>query len=133
MAIKWTPDLSVGVEKIDSQHKLLFEKANNLFEAGKKRKSKEVIAEMLDFLDDYTKQHFRDEEAYMANISYPELEQHKTAHNSFISELEKLKQEYHQSGGSIILIINANQLVINWLTKHISTMDKKIGLYVKKL
>ena len=64
MAIVWTPALSVGVENIDSQHKIWFEKADQLFEAGKTGKSKEVIAQMFDFLDDYTKQHFRDEEAY---------------------------------------------------------------------
>ncbi|HHW31595.1 MAG TPA: hemerythrin family protein [Clostridiaceae bacterium] len=133
MAIKWTSDLSVGVEYIDSQHKLLFEKANDLFEAGKNRKSKEVIAEMLNFLDEYTKQHFRDEEAYMAKINYPDLEQHKKLHKDFIAEISKLRQEYQQSGGNIVLIINANHLVSNWLTKHISTMDKKIGLYVKSL
>ncbi|WP_242990313.1 bacteriohemerythrin [Acetobacterium bakii] len=58
MAITWTPDLSVGVEKIDLQHKMLFEKADQLFSAGKNGKSKDFIAQMLDFLGDYTKQHF---------------------------------------------------------------------------
>ena len=57
---------------------------------------------MLDFLDDYTKQHFRDEEAYMAKINYPDLEQQKTAHKKFVEELSKLKQEYQQSGGNIL-------------------------------
>lgn len=65
MAIEWTPDLSVGVELIDEQHKIWFEKANGLFEAGKERKAREYINTMIDFLDDYTKQHFKDEEAYM--------------------------------------------------------------------
>lgn len=133
MAVKWTPNLSVGVENIDHQHKLLFEKANNLFQAGKQRKGKEVIAEMLDFLEDYTKQHFRDEEAYMAKINYPGLEQQKAAHKNFVAELAKLKEEYQKSGGNIVVIIRANQLIVNWLTKHISTMDKQIGLYAKNL
>ena len=35
MAIAWTPDLSVGVERIDDQHKIWFEKANELFKAEK--------------------------------------------------------------------------------------------------
>ncbi|HHW49054.1 MAG TPA: hemerythrin family protein [Clostridiaceae bacterium] len=133
MAIKWTPNLSVGVESIDSQHKIWFEKANNLFQAGKSGKSKEVIAEMLEFLDDYTKVHFRDEEAYMEQIKYPGLEQQKTAHKSFVEELAKLKQEYQQSGGNIALIVNANQFIVKWLTQHISNMDKQIGTYIKSL
>ena len=62
MAMGWTEDLSVGVDVIDQQHKIWFEKANQLFDAGKNGKAKEFIAQMLDFLDEYTKMHFRDEE-----------------------------------------------------------------------
>ena len=133
MAIVWTPALSVGVENIDSQHKIWFEKADQLFEAGKTGKSKEVIAQMFDFLDDYTKQHFRDEEAYMTKINYPEIDEQKKLHKNFIAELAKLKADFEQSGGNITLIINANQMIVDWLTKHISTMDKKIGTYAKTL
>jgi hemerythrin len=133
MAIKWTPNLSVGVESIDSQHIKWFEKANDLFQAGKSGKSNEVIAEMFDFLDDYTKEHFRDEEAYMAKIKYPGLDQQKIAHRKFLEELARLKKDYQQSGGNIALIVNANQMIINWLTQHISNMDKQIGVYAKTL
>ena len=133
MAIVWTPALSVGVENIDSQHKIWFEKADQLFEAGKTGKSKEVIAQMFDFLDDYTKMHFRDEEAYMTKINYPEIDEQKKLHKNFNAELAKLKADFEQSGGNITLIINANQMIVDWLTKHISTMDKKIGTYAKTL
>jgi len=133
MAIRWTEALSVGVESIDAQHKIWFEKADNLFSAGKAGKSREIIAEMLDFLDEYTKQHFRDEEAYMEKIKYPGIEQQRIAHKNFVEELAKLKEKYEQSGGSIAVIINANQMVVNWLTKHISNMDKQIGAYAKTL
>lgn len=133
MAIVWTPALSVGVDNIDSQHKIWFEKADQLFEAGKTGKSKEVIAQMFDFLDDYTKQHFKDEEAYMTKIKYPDIAEQKKLHQGFIQELAKLKKDYQESGGNITVIINANQMIVNWLTKHISTVDKKIGAYAKTL
>ena len=89
------------------------------------------MVQLFDFLDDYTKQHFHDEEMYMQNIRYPEIEVQKTAHKKFIADLAKLKTEYQTSGGNISLIINANQMIIDWLTKHISNMDKKIGAYAK--
>ncbi|HHT94119.1 MAG TPA: hemerythrin family protein [Clostridiaceae bacterium] len=130
-AIKWTNDLSVGLAHIDNQHKIFLEKANNLFEAGKNRKSKEVIAEMLDFLEAYANEHFRDEEAYMAQINYPGLEQQRSAHQGFVEELNKLKEEYEQSGGNVALIIDSYVMIMNWLTKHISNMDKKIGDFAK--
>ena len=58
MAIVWTPNLSVGVEMIDEQHKIWFEKAEGLFEAGKQQ-SKRIYRYNAGFLDEYTKQHFR--------------------------------------------------------------------------
>ena len=133
MPIVWTTDLSVGVKHIDDQHRTWFEKANGLFEAGRARRTKEYIDPMLDFLDEYTKQHFRDEEAYMEKIDYPEIDAQKRAHASFIEELAKLKSDYNESGGNIVVIINANKMVLNWLSNHIKTMDKKIGEFAKTL
>ncbi|HOA55712.1 MAG TPA: bacteriohemerythrin [Clostridiales bacterium] len=133
MAIAWTPDLSVGVKNIDEQHKIWFEKANELFEAGKQQRAKEYINTMIDFLDEYTKKHFSDEESYMEEIGYPELDAQKKAHASFINDLAKLKKDYNDGGGNLLVILNANKMVINWLTNHIRHMDKKIGDYVKTL
>ncbi|MFY9177794.1 MAG: bacteriohemerythrin [Caldicoprobacterales bacterium] len=133
MAIKWTPDLSVGVERIDNQHKIWFEKANDLFEAGKQQRAKEYINQMIDFLDEYTKEHFRDEEAYMEEIRYPEIDAQRRAHTSFVNSLTKLKEDYNGTGGNLRVILNANKMVIDWLTNHIRIMDKKIGDYVNTL
>ncbi|MGI6731294.1 MAG: bacteriohemerythrin [Anaerovoracaceae bacterium] len=133
MAINWTEDLAVGISTIDEQHKTWFEKANQLFEAGKNGKSKEIIAETLDFLTQYTQKHFGDEEQYMRSINYPEYDFQRKAHAGFVAELEKIKKEYEESGGSVVLIINANQMIVDWLIKHISREDKKIGKYVSGL
>jgi len=127
----WTPNLSVGVEAIDNQHKMLFDKAEKLFEAGRNKNSKEYISELLNFLDDYTKKHFADEEKYMLSINYPGYAEQKQAHTAFINKLTKLREEYNASGGSLVVIINANKLVLDWLTQHISIMDKKIGDYAR--
>ena len=129
MAIEWTNDLSVGVSSIDAQHQQLFKMADELFEAGKNGKSKEKIGDLLGFLDRYTKQHFKDEEAYMKSINYPGLAEQEKAHQAFVNELTKLKGEFDNSGGNIAVIIGANQMVVDWLTKHISGMDKKIGAH----
>lgn len=133
MAIEWTPNLTVGVDSIDHQHKTLFDKANQLFEAGKSNKTKEFISEMLDFLDEYTKQHFHSEEVYMRSINYPGYEDQKRMHADFIQALTKLKKDYQESGGNILVILNANQMVVDWLLKHISVEDKKIGTYANSL
>lgn len=128
----WTPNLSVGVDLIDEQHKVWFEKADKLFEAGKNNQAKQYIGELFEFLDDYTKKHFKDEENYMRSIRYPFYEEQKQAHTAFIAQLDKLRGEYNASGGNLLVILNANQMVLNWLTQHISNMDKKIGQFVRE-
>ena len=127
----WKPELSVGIDMIDEQHKVWFEKAEKLFEEGKKGKAKEYIGELLDFLEDYTKKHFADEEAYMKKISYPQYDLQKEAHTNFMTKLEKIKEDFNSSGGNISVIIAANKMIIDWLTNHISKMDKQVGEFVK--
>jgi hemerythrin-like metal-binding protein len=131
MALEWTQNLAVGVELIDKQHKTWFEKANQLFEAGKQGKSKDYIVKMFDFLDEYTKTHFNDEEKYMLSIKYPEYNIQKQLHTGFITKLADLRKEYEASGANISVIINANQMILDWLVKHISVQDKKIGEFVR--
>ncbi len=130
MGINWTQNLSVGINEIDEQHKVWFEKANALFDACIQQKGKDYISHLLDFLDEYTKIHFSDEEKYMLQINYPEYSNQKGLHSSFINELEKLKSDYESSGGNVAVVINANQLILKWLTNHILLEDKKIGDFV---
>ncbi len=123
----WTQNLSVGVDLIDDQHKKLFEMAEQLFEAGRQRKAKDFIAELLGFLDGYTKKHFADEEKYMLKIGFPGYDSQKKSHDDFIHQLKILEKDYESSGGNVVLLINANQIILDWLLKHISVDDKKIG------
>ncbi|MDI9485920.1 MAG: bacteriohemerythrin [Bacillota bacterium] len=129
--MRWNETLSVGIELIDEQHKEWFAKAEALFDAGKKGQAKEYVGEMLHYLDSYTKKHFADEERYMQSIAYPGYEEQKRAHTSFIDQLQKLKDDFEESGGSLTTILGANKMVLDWLTRHISTMDKKIGDFVR--
>lgn len=129
----WNPVLAIGVQQIDKQHEMLFQKAEQLFEAGRSGKTSEYIGELLNFLGDYTITHFRDEEAYMASIGYPDLSKQQQQHKDFIAKFVKLKQDYETSKGNILVILGANQLVIDWLTQHISVEDKKIGEFAKRI
>lgn len=133
MALLWTKNLEVGVDLIDQQHKKWFEKADQLFEAGKSGKSKEYIVKMFDFLDEYTRTHFKDEERYMQSINYPELSAQKQMHEGFIKKLKELRSEYEKDGVNLTVILNSNQFILDWLTKHISQADKKIGEFAKNL
>jgi len=131
MGIIFTKNLEVGITLIDNQHRELFKKADELFEAGKNGKSKDYILKLFDFLGDYTKTHFKEEENYMQSIKYPGYESQKKAHANFIEKLGSLRNDCEKSGVNLSVILNTNQFILEWLTKHISIDDKKIGEYVK--
>jgi len=86
----WAPNLSVGADAIDNQHKMCFEKGRKLFKAGKNNSAKEYISELLNSLEDYTK-HLTDEEKYILSIKYPGYAEQKMAHTDFIAQLAKLR------------------------------------------
>ena len=105
MGLLWTKNLEVGVDLIDNQHKEWFKRADQLFEAGKSGKSKEYIIQMFDFLDDYTKTHFKDEERYMSSINNPGLAQQKQMHQNFIKKLSDLRKDYESAGANFTVIL----------------------------
>jgi len=75
--ITWTNDLSVGIELIDEQHKMLIKHLNDLSQSLESGQGPAKIANTLNFLIDYTKFHFTAEEKHMAANDYPELKNHK--------------------------------------------------------
>ena len=86
------------------------------------------IMRILSELKDYTQEHFRDEEACMEEMGYPDLDKQRQAHEAFVEKLAEIdldsmddnQQEYLEE-----LI----DFLLNWLSVHILHMDKKIGEY----
>ncbi len=127
----WTPDLSVGVPNIDAQHKELFKRINQLLEAMKVGKGKQVIAEILSFLKQYAAVHFADEEKLMRKIKYPEFNQHKSAHEAFVKDFLALADKLGKIGANAAIIIETQQKLSDWLVNHIGKVDKKYGEFIK--
>jgi len=130
MAIKWSQDLSVGVNEIDSQHKELFETVNNLIEAMAKAKGKEEIGKVISFLEKYVVTHFGTEERYMAKFNYPDYASHKEMHSQFVKDFISLKKEL-EAGASTISIIHIQRRVVDWLINHIGKVDKVLGGFLQ--
>lgn len=129
--MKWTESLSVGNELIDSQHKELINKVNDVLEACNQKKGKEKIEEMMKFLKDYTVKHFNDEEALMKKYQYPSYEEHKKIHEDFIRKVEGLDEKIKKEGINLSIIMLVNKTLVDWLINHISKVDKKVGEYIK--
>lgn len=133
----FTEKYHTGIELVDNEHRRLFEiihDTNDLIHAELLHDKYDEIMRLLAELRDYTEVHFRDEEALMERIHYPELDAQKRAHTAFVerlveidlSELDDMddnQQEY---------LIDLIQFLAGWLINHILGSDKKIGDYIRE-
>ncbi len=126
----WSDQYSVGIPSMDTQHQRLFEILNELHSAMKTGKATQAISTALDELIDYTRYHFREEEALMEQIHYPDLPEQKQAHQNLLLQLKELKQEL-KNGKTTLVAIKVSKTVLEWLKNHTTKMDKKYEQYMK--
>jgi hemerythrin len=131
MQIEWRDELSVGVNAIDDQHKELINRFNALLRACNDGHGKEEVGELLGFLRDYVAVHFCDEEALQQEQGYPGYPAHRHQHLEFVGRLDDLHRKYFTDGASLTLVIQANNMMIDWLINHISKEDRKIGEFMR--
>jgi len=128
----WNDNLSVGVNVIDDQHKMLLKHLAELSEAVESHHGPGEIATTLDFLVDYTDFHFGTEEKHMKANDYPEFEQHLAMHNQFKTTLSNLGEDFQEEGATPALAEAINNLLINWFIKHIEAVDQKLGAFFRE-
>lgn len=130
MYAEFTDDLITGNKMIDSQHKELIGKINNLLESCEERSNKSGAARMLNFLEDYTEYHFREEEGLQESIGYPGIREHKEKHEEFkrtVQELQDMLTE--EEGPSDAFVDKVTEKVRDWLYHHIQTFDRAVAEY----
>lgn len=130
--IEWDDSLSVGIDLIDEQHKMLIQRIKDLSEAVEQARGLEKILKTLDFMIDYTEFHFSTEERHMKKLEYPGFIPHKQQHEEFISTLDRLVEDFEQDGATEALSTSTNTFLINWLVKHIKSIDKNFGKFLQE-
>lgn len=120
--IEWSNELSVGIEEIDAQHKVLVDLLNQIHEAIQQRQGAEATGEIIERLGEYTRIHFAVEESLMRILHYPDYERHKEEHDRLIEQLNGFRIKLESGKGSVSFEL-AHFLKV-WLTKHIMETDK---------
>lgn len=129
--IEWTPDLAVGHEAIDDQHKKLFKAADDLAEAMWQGRGIEEVGKTVDFLLQYTRTHFQDEERLMTSHDYPGFAVQKRAHEKFTSDIEALRDQLSSGKPALEESSKVLNKVCDWFRTHIRTLDTELGAYIK--
>ena len=123
-------DMETGVAKIDAQHSELVDRLNEITAMGAKSVTKEETQKTLNLLDQYIVKHFGDEEALQKQSGYPMYDWHKQQHQFFIAEFRKLEKEFASNGHSAKFTLDLNNSIINWIVRHIKTVDVELGKFL---
>jgi hemerythrin len=85
--LNWTPEMSVGVNEFDEQHKRVIMMINRLIDAQHATTDPRTISDMLDRMSRYAQEHLKTEERLMAQYGYPLFKQHKAQHMTYIKKI----------------------------------------------
>lgn len=126
--LNWSENYSVGIEKIDRQHKKIVSFLNELYEAMQCGQGKDVLGKVLSNLVLYTKTHFATEEQLMAHHKFPDYQNHKNIHAKMAAKVLDLNQQYLD--GALTSPIQITNFLKKWLTNHINETDKKYSPFL---
>ncbi len=127
--IEWTPALSVGVADIDEQHQRLFAIIEDLMKAQKEDREPKSLLNILAQLVDYSDYHFRTEDNYMIENSYPLFLSHRKEHLAYIKKMGGLITALENKETS--LSEDLLDFLCNWWRTHITDSDLKYARYIK--
>lgn len=126
----WKDDYSVGVEHLDSQHRQIFDTINTFYNAILDAVSSDMVANVLNSLQEYTRVHFREEERLMKLHRFPELREHEDAHAYLIYRTEYFFGQFHLH--SVDLSPDLFMFLKEWWTNHIMAMDRKYAPFLRE-
>lgn len=121
--IVWNDRIKVGIWLMDTQHKRWIELINELHEAMRVGKGRDVVEHTLDQMLSYTRRHFADEEALMTKHGWSEFARHKTEHDAFVTEVAALQSR--QQAGELAISVEVMRQMQKWLVNHIQTVDRR--------
>lgn len=127
-SVKWSGDLSVGIDEIDKDHRRLFSCIDDLFTACHAGQGPSVLQQILICLMQYTREHFAHEEDLMRRVGYPDVVDHRAMHAELVSELDDIIEQFNITN-SHELSNKTLQFLEDWLTHHILIEDRKIGKF----
>ena len=113
----WKPEYSVGDDHLDDQHKGLIELIDML-------ENESRMGEVLERLEVYVDEHFRDEERILENSSYPDIAAHKQQHKAFEEWLAVSRRAFREPEVASMLRDSIRAYLKSWLVNHIMVSDK---------
>jgi hemerythrin len=117
----------IGIELIDSQHKVLVGYINELAWAIDNKAERNINSELFRKLYNYTVFHFDAEEGYILSLGKNDNLLHRLQHKHFIEELDRISELNESENISNELLY----FLTDWLLHHIQVEDKKFFIQLQ--
>ncbi|MFM2092152.1 MAG: hypothetical protein RLZZ127_2641 [Planctomycetota bacterium] len=127
----WTPGLSVGDARIDAQHRELFRRLDALVSAVRGHRGGGEAGATLAFLDSYTDEHFRDEEALLERTGWAGLPAHRAQHEAFRARIADLRRRLAEpEADREAIAASLHHELRTWLVEHIRHADRAYAAHL---
>ncbi len=130
--ISWTPDLALGVDVVDEQHKELFVQIDRVLSSMAAGQANSAVARLMSFLETYVLLHFGTEERLMKRSAYPGFEGHRAEHVKFMADFAEIKARFDAEGHSPDLASAVSSRICDWLIAHIHKVDRAYAVFLRK-
>lgn len=131
--IEWREEFSIGIEKIDSQHKEFLIRLNHFLKNLKEGKGDEELLKTFNFLEEYALFHFEAEENFMKEMDFKDFSQHKKMHDNFKEEIKNMKEKIKKEGVTLDFKLKLSKKLTDWYINHIGKADKKYAELFKNI
>lgn len=129
---EWNEAYAIGVERIDKAHQDLFTVINRVQKMSRQGGNlKWAVVESVKFFRIYAINHFSDEEAFMREIGYTGLANHKAVHDGMRDRiLPRVYSELEYTQYAEDSVNRYLQICYKWLDRHILGHDRELIKWV---
>ncbi len=140
MAIFWRPQLAIGHDEIDADHRYLILLINTVELVLRFPESPQHVLKAFDELEHYAKRHFEREEIIQISWGYIHVDEHKLEHRRLLQALTALRMKVEtalldpnpEAKGVAEQSGEISAFLRHWLLDHVIKSDAKLSDLFRK-
>jgi hemerythrin-like metal-binding protein len=128
-AYRWSPDLAVGIPRMDEEHKWMFEGGEAVYLALARNQHPDEVDRLFKDLIERAVTHFTHEEELMKQAEYPKMGSHRQQHRALFLQVQDMQAKIHRGGA--IITLEVFTMLSKWLTEHVRNSDIHLARFLK--
>lgn len=128
--IMWNERFSVEDSGLDSEHKVIFQLLNELYDALQTGHSGRPVRVIIEDACDYANRHFAHEEAILLKVGYSGFAKHVEQHRQYSKEVERIRMRANTSFED--MAFELFQFLKEWWLNHVTQVDQAYASCLKQ-